>query len=172
MITRIDIQISEHDPYYKMYLDLVDPDLSMFEILENSFTKSIQFIEELPKDLTYAYAQGKWSIGEVLQHNIDTERVFQYRALRFLRGDKTDLVGFDQDLFSLNVKNYAFAKAQLIQSLKATRHATIAIYEEASEEQMAFMGTANGSKMSARVFPFLIAGHHQHHESIITERYL
>ncbi len=172
MITRKDLQISEHDPYFKMYLDLIDPDLSMFEVLQNSLTDSVKFIEQLSQDLDYAYAPGKWSIGEVLQHNIDTERVFQYRALRFLRGDRTDLAGFDQDLFSLNVRDNAFAKAGLLQSLKATRNATTALFKEASDEQMSFMGTANGKSMSARVFPFLIAGHHQHHERIIEERYL
>jgi hypothetical protein len=104
-------------------------------------------------------------------HNIDTERVFQYRALRLIRGDSTNLAGFDQDVFSNSLKDNAFAKAFLLNSLKVTRASTIAIFKEARLEQMNFIGTANDKKMSARVIPFLIAGHHKHHEQIIKERY-
>lgn len=171
MTFRKDLKSDEYADYYKVYLDLIDPDAELFETLENSLSKSIEFLKKIERPLTYSYAAGKWSIGEVIQHNIDTERVFQYRALRFLRGDSTALAGFDQDLFVESGRSIAFAKAELIKTLSITRENTIAIFKEATPEQLIFKGLASDNMMTPRVFPFLIAGHNQHHETIIAQRY-
>jgi hypothetical protein len=40
----------------------------------------------------YRYAEGKWNIKEIIQHVIDTERIFGYRALRISRNDQTPLL--------------------------------------------------------------------------------
>ncbi len=109
-------------------------------------------------------------------HNLDTERIFQYRALRFLRGDSTPLAGFDQDQFvdalgDLVPIDIGIAKADLKQSFAITRAATIDIFRNATPDQLQFKGNASGKNMTARVIPFLIAGHNKHHENVITERY-
>jgi hypothetical protein len=171
MTYRKDLQTDEYESYFKIYLDLIDPDAELFETLEQSLEDSTNFLHNLERPLDYSYAAGKWTIGEVIQHNIDTERVFQYRALRFLRGDSTALAGFDQDLFVEASRNIAFAKAELSNTLRITRENTIALFKEASPEQLKFKGTASGKVMTARVLPFLIAGHNKHHERIIAQRY-
>lgn len=171
MVHRKDLLPDEYDAYFKIYLDLIEPETSLFDALEDSLVDSVAFMNRLEKPFDFSYAPGKWTIGEVIQHNIDTERVFQYRALRFLRGDSTALAGFDQDLFVESGRDIAFAKAELINTIKITRASTIAIFKEASADQLNFKGTASGKTMTARVLPFLIAGHYKHHEMVIDQRY-
>ena len=171
MTTLNDIASSEYSDYFKMYLDLVDQNQGILDTLTVSKNNTIQFLETLDRPLDYSYAPGKWNIAQVIMHNIDTERVFQYRALRFMRGDGTELAGFDQDIFVDSLKEHAFAKADLLKSFKATRNATIALFDGAKKDELKLSGIASGKSMSARVIPFLIAGHNLHHEDIIRERY-
>lgn len=172
MITRKDITPAEYNPYYTVYLESIPAHATIIEALETGLHNSLFFLEHLTTDLSYRYEPSKWSIGQVIQHNIDTERVFAYRALRFVRGDKTALMGFDQDIFAASFNDYAFAKANLIKSLKTTRQATIQLFSEVQDELLARTGTASANVMSARAIPFIIAGHTAHHEQVIRERYL
>ncbi|MGB5981548.1 MAG: DinB family protein [Nonlabens sp.] len=161
----------EYDSYFYKYLSLNEPNKNIFETLEYSLQQTLNFLDDLKTDLDYRYLPDKWSVAEVLMHNIDTERIFQYRALRFLRGDKSELAGFDQDVFVENLKEHAFAKADIKKSFSITRASTIDIFKGASEDRLKNKGKASGKVMSARVIPFLIAGHNKHHENIIKERY-
>lgn len=169
---RSDIPSNEYNPYYEHYLNLIPSATALQDVLENGLIESLDFIASITVNMDYRYEKNKWTIAHVIMHNIDTERVFAYRALRFMRGDQTPLPGFDQDVFALDYGNYAFAKADLIQSLTATRKATIELFKGATQEQLLRQGVASGSPMSVRVMPFLIAGHCKHHEQVIKERYL
>lgn len=171
MITREQLTADEYDPYFQHYLGLVDPSIGILQVLEQSLFDSISFIEKIEKPLDFRYAPDKWTIAQVILHNIDTERVFAYRALRFMRNDSTALAGFDQDVFIDGCDDYAFAKAELLESLKATRLSTMSLFKNVPGNILSRKGTASGKVMSARVIPFLIAGHHKHHETVISERY-
>jgi hypothetical protein len=172
MITFNNISADEYPAYYQPYLSLIDPSLSLSNILVNSLYNSLNLLKSIDVPLNYRYAANKWSIGQVMMHNIDTERVFAYRALCFIRRDQSSLPGFDQDLFVDNLGDLAFAKADVLQSLKTTRNATIEVFKYASDASLMFKGTASDKIMTARVIPFIIAGHNLHHENVIRERYL
>lgn len=172
MVTRKEVLAGEYNPYYEDYLREIHPDATIPGILQTSLQESIDFIDSVDKDLSYSYENDKWSIGQVIQHCIDTERIFAYRALRFLRGDATALVGFDQDLFTKDFEDYAFAKASLITSLKTTREFTMQVYNETPSIFHSRSGIANNNAMTARAIPFIIVGHTRHHEKIVRERYL
>src|SRR4249920_3161474 len=88
----------EYPPYSTIYMELLKDDGLVLQHLKDNFTKIKEFIYGLPEEvLYYRYAEGKWSIKEILVHIVDDERIFAYRALRYARGDKTELAGFEQD---------------------------------------------------------------------------
>jgi len=167
-----DIDKGEYSEYYTPYLSLLDKETALESVLFDSISQTVKLVNSIDKPFSYSYAKGKWSIGQVLQHNLDTERIFAYRALRFIRNDATPLPGFDQDLFVEALADSAFAKAELLSSMQSTRQATIDVFKNATADSLQFRGVASGQFMTARVIPFLIAGHSLHHENIIKERYL
>ncbi|WP_460501911.1 DinB family protein, partial [Hymenobacter agri] len=118
------------------------------------------------------YADGKWSLKEMLLHQIDSERIFAYRALRFARGDDQDLRGFEQDDYVANSNANARAIASLLAEYDAVRAATLALFEHFGEEELSRRGTANGGPATVRALLYIIPGHERHHLNIIRERYL
>ncbi|MGH7695185.1 MAG: DinB family protein, partial [Gemmatimonadaceae bacterium] len=80
-------QPTEHVPYFSRYIDLV-PDGDLLELLDAQHRTTVQSLTPLsPEKAKHRYADGKWSVTEVVGHLADTERIFSYRALRFARGD-------------------------------------------------------------------------------------
>jgi len=119
-----------------------------------------------------AYAPGKWTLKEMLAHQIDTERIFAYRAMRFARGDRQDLPGFDQDEYVAHSGANARTLQSLLAEYDATRAATIALFDSFGEEQLDRRGTANGGPATVRALLFIVPGHELHHLRLIQERYL
>jgi hypothetical protein len=119
----------------------------------------------------FAYADGKWTIKQVLQHCIDTERIFQYRALRLSRMDATPLPGFDENHYASNASVAHLSVDDLLDEWQIVRLSTQKIFENASEEGLLFQGTASNMTVNALAFGFTICGHAVHHLNIIKERY-
>lgn len=162
----------EYNPYYRPYITAAGH-LPLLEGLEKGKTELIEFIKNLPEArLHTAYAEGKWTLAEVLLHLIDAERIFQYRALCFARNDSTDLPGFDENAYAPNSKAAQRSKASLTEEFKALRESTVALFKTFDEEVLLRKGMANGSSISVRAIGFIICGHQQHHTQVIRERYL
>ncbi|MBC7381439.1 MAG: DinB family protein [Bacteroidia bacterium] len=122
--------------------------------------------------LQSSYAPGKWTIMEILIHLMDTERIFAYRALRFARKDKTDLPGFDQDLYVPNSKAHTKKILNIVKEFSLLRAGTIELFAGFDEEMLSQTGTANGNLMRVNAMPFIICGHEMHHRNIIEARYI
>lgn len=165
----------EFAPYYKSYIDAVGEDSDLLDELEISLHKTIKFIQDIPMNkFDYRYAEGKWTIKEIVQHIIDAERVFAYRALRFSRSDETPLPGFDENKYA-DVVNPVASKRHLkdlLIELTAVRHATIALFKSFTEEDLVKKGLASNNPMSVRALGFVIIGHQNHHMNVFKERYL
>ncbi len=162
----------EFNPYYGTYISKAEHS-NIVEGLEKSQQEFVDFVTSIPDEkLTYAYADGKWAIAEVLQHLIDTERIFSYRALRFARNDKTPIMGFDQDDFVpySNANNYS--KTDLITDFTAVRNNSISLFRSFTDEMLLRIGEASGSPMSTRAAGYILSGHQKHHFEVINERYL
>lgn len=162
----------EYVPYQKMYLDLVF-DKPIVPLLLTSLEEFLKFCESIkPEELNFSYNEGKWTVKEVLLHIIDTERIFQYRALRFARQDKTMLPGFSEN----DYVSYSHAKDRSIASLmlefKAVRMSTVALFETFNDDTLLQLGSSGGNTMSVRGAGYLILGHQTHHVNIVKERYL
>src|SRR5690554_4241405 len=95
---RKDLNPSEYAGFYEKYINKIPENTSVHEVFSLNFDKVCAFFESLSEEKAhYAYAEGKWTLKEVLLHLVDCERISSYRALRFARQDKTNLPGFEQD---------------------------------------------------------------------------
>ena len=167
-------QLSEEDynPYYKTYINALG-DVDLKDVLEFGLQEFTKFVQAIPEDkLTFKYAAGKWTIAEVLLHIIDTERVFQYRALCFSRNDKAFFPGFEQDDYVENSNANSRSKEQLLLEFKAVRASTQALFNSFNAMDLQKRGVASNSTMSVAAAGFIIAGHLKHHQRILVERYL
>ena len=167
-----ELKKEDFHPFYEPYIATLG-DVELLEMLRRQLQNFPQFISSIPNDkLQHTYSEGKWTVAQVLVHILDTERVFQYRALRFARNDKTPLPGFDQDKFVIESNAESWNKEELIESYRAIRKSTIALFEKFSNETLKKVGTASDSPMSVAALGFICCGHQRHHRNILRERYL
>ena len=120
----------------------------------------------------HRYAEGKWSVKELLSHLLDAERVFAFRALCFARGERQALPGFDENEYVASSRADTRSLASLCEELEHLRAATIVMFETFGEAQLDLVGTANDVRISVRALGWVIAGHAAHHRRVIAERYL
>ena len=145
----------------------------LIEELEISLHDFIKFVQNIPMDkFDFRYAEAKWTIKEIIQHVIDTERIFAYRALRISRNDKTPLSGFDENEYIVNTDANQRNIQSLLTELSAVRHSNLFLYKSFSEEQLKRIGTASNNEISVRALGFVTIGHQKHHQRIFEERYL
>ena len=171
-MTREDVLKDEYNPYYQQYI-LKSGNATILEGLKANGDKTISFLETIPQDkLEYQYEEGKWTIKEIIQHLIDTERIFTFRALCIAREDKTLFPGFDQDEYVVTSKANHRLISDLLQEYKALRLASINLFEGFSQEMLRCVGIASNSNLTPRAVAFIIVGHENHHCEIIKERYL
>jgi hypothetical protein len=165
-------EIGEYSPNYLNYIKLL-PDGDILEILEQQGSKIFGLFNNFSeKNALYRYDPDKWCIKEILQHLIDTERVFTYRALRISRGDSTPLPSFDQDDFIRNSNVLQRLIGDLTNEYQSVRNASLALFRSLDEEMTLRMGTASGNLLTVRSIPCIIAGHELHHNNVIREKYL
>jgi len=167
-----EVYIPESAPFYKRYIDVLG-DVELMDMLQRQLNNFPQFIESIAVDkMDYAYSEDKWTITQALLHVIDTERIFQYRALRFCRGDETPLPGFDQDIYIKGLNPKRYSKESIIEEYRTVRKSTIALFTNLDRANLERTGIASGIKWSVAALGFVICGHQKHHRNIIRERYL
>ncbi|MEW6733099.1 MAG: DinB family protein [Acidobacteriota bacterium] len=163
----------EYAPYTIMYIGLLPDDGLVLQHLKNNLKATKEFILSLPAEkFTYRYAEGKWTIKEILVHIIDDERIYAYRALRFARNDKTELPGFEQDDYTIYSGANRRTIKDILKEFTTVRNATISLFAGMETEAFTRAGVANGNIMSVRAAAYHIAGHELRHINIIKERYL
>ncbi len=162
----------EYAPYYEKYISLL-PEGDIIAILEQQIGPTLALLRGLD-DLQglKRYAEGKWSVKEVVGHLIDSERVFAYRALRFARNDQTELPGYEQDDFIHNSNFDAVPMADLAAELEHVRRANVLMFRSLEEQAWSRRGIANEDVASVRAIAHMIAGHELHHVSVLKGRYL
>lgn len=171
-MTKDALSKNEYHPYYENYIQKAG-DKTINKGLKTNSEDVISFLNSIPKDkLEYRYEEGKWTIKEVLQHIIDTERIFTYRALCFARQDNTSLPGYEQDDYAATCNANDRTIQQLIHDYSNVRLASISLFDSFSDSMLKCIGTANNSSLSVRAVAFILIGHENHHCEIIKERYL
>lgn len=158
--------------YYQPYLDTVPDDGNLLKHLQTLIEETERLVLPLSENqLTYSYAEGKWTIKDILVHLSDCERAFLFRLTKIARGDKNDLPSFDGNLFVENAKANSRNIESIILELKLFRNSSIAFIESLDEEALDRTGMSQGNIVSAKYLANHIYGHHKYHLNIIKERY-
>jgi DinB family protein len=169
MISKLNIIASDS---FLTYTNLVKEEDLVVALQKNSrrFSKLLRKIPR--KKINFSYAEGKWTLKEMLQHIIDAERVFVYRALTFSRKDTASLPGFDENEWAITSKAVKRKWDDLVDEFEFLRASTEFMFASLEEDQLLHVGTANGKELNALAMGFVCAGHVQHHMNIMMERYL
>jgi len=164
--------ITEYPDFYKSYIQELE-EVELIEELEICLHEFIKFVQNISMDkFDYQYAEGKWTIKEIIQHLIDSERVFSYRALRISRNDKTSLPGFDENDYVANSNGKVRSLQSLLTEMAVVRQSTLSLFNSFSQEQLTKIGITSNREVSVRAIGFIIIGHQKHHQKIFLERYL
>ena len=170
---------NEYPSYSQHYFDLIKTDFNILQELHDNYFKLKEFIYSLPEDkLLYKYDINKWTIKEILVHNIDDERIFSYRALRYARNDNTALHGFEENDYAKNSNANSRNLDDIFEEYWSVRLATILLFQNLPEESFFRRGSGidtNGeikNERTVRAFAYHIAGHELNHIKVIKERYL
>ncbi|MDZ4669029.1 MAG: DinB family protein [bacterium] len=164
---------AECTPYQWGYISLVPDNNDILGELQVQLMDTIDLVTSLDDaTLLSSYAPDKWSILEIMTHLLDSERVFAYRALRFARKDKTELPGYDENLFASNSGANNRKILGIVKEFSLLRASTIELFQSFDLEMWNEIGTANGHQMKTSFLPFMACGHEIHHRNIIEERYI
>jgi hypothetical protein len=165
-------QKDEYAPYYHQYIEKVPQGdvLAYLEQQRNAF--SARLAETPAGKGDHRYAEGKWSVKEVVGHVIDIERVFLYRALSFARGDAGPIPGVEQDDWVAGAGFDARTMESLREEFHHLRSSGLVLLRSFDEATSLRRGIASGCEFTVRAIPYILAGHLDHHERVLEERYL
>jgi hypothetical protein len=162
----------DYSPYYESYIKLIEGD-DILKILNEQNKKTQDILNSFSEHRgNYRYADGKWTVKEVVGHLLDTERVFAYRALCIARSEKKSLPGFDQDDY---VKEGNFNRRELFDlnyEFRLLRESNLLLFRTFTPETLKLKGFANESSVTVLAILFIIAGHEKHHMNVLREKYM
>ncbi|MEM7485683.1 MAG: DinB family protein [Bacteroidota bacterium] len=164
---------NEFDPYYGRYIYKLSSSIELRKGFSAQRTVLINFFLNIPNaKLNFRYHEDKWTVKEVFQHLIDTERIFMYRCFRIARRDQLPLAGFDQNSYIAPSGAKKKSIEALVTEFIATRENSIALLNSLTDDDLLSIGNADGNAMSARAAAFTILGHEIWHMDIVKEKYL
>jgi len=163
---------NDYASFFAGYVSLV-PEEDVLSAIEQQSSETQRLISSLNETrAAHRYAEGKWSVKEVIGHVTDAERVFGYRALCIARGEKNSLPGFDENAYMQNANFDAWRLGDLAESYALVRRANIVLFRNLGEEAWNRRGVANNHEITVRALAFVLAGHERHHLKVLRERYL
>lgn len=158
--------------YFQNYINQVQEE-DVMTAIENQQTVIDNFFDTISEEKSvHAYAEGKWTLKELLQHIIDTERIFIFRSLAFARKETQSLPGFDETVYAANSNANARTWKSLCEELKAVRKTSQMLFENFTDEMFNSSGLANNNPTTVNALGFILVGHVYHHKNIIETRYL
>lgn len=166
------LDTSHYNSFYQRYIDMLPGDKSLGFLLRENKKEMAGLIQNIPEDkLLFRYGPEKWSVAEVLQHIIDVERIFQFRALSIARKEAKPLAGFDHDAYVISSEADRRKLKDLGTEFNMVRDSSIVLYDSFSEEMLLRLGEMNSAPASPVAIGFIIVGHTMHHRKILKERY-
>ncbi|MBL7787556.1 MAG: DinB family protein [Chitinophagales bacterium] len=164
-------QIAVVPSYYQRYIEQA-PDQDLLTALqETGVAMLLSERSQLVALGDHVYAPDKWTVRAILQHIIDAERIFAYRALRLARNDKTPLPGFDEDSYANVAPTQHRSIDDLFEELGYVRESTWIMFRQFDETTMLRTGICSNHEMSVVALGFIIVGHLMHHLAVVKDRY-
>ncbi|MCZ4243108.1 DinB family protein [Pedobacter punctiformis] len=160
---------NEYPAWGETYIGKVDGDI--FQVLNDQITSIPDLFRNNAGKENYAYAEGKWTLKEMLGHIIDTERILVYRLTCFARNDQQPLPGFEEDDYVINARFHQRELEDLLEEFVALRKANLYLFKSLNEVELNRKGTASNREINVKSILFIVAGHIIHHVSILKERY-
>lgn len=162
----------EYPAYAEMYFKWVSDEQPLIEQLLDNAQNSIDLIRALPEEkTTLPFASGEWTVKEIFGHMLDQERVLIYRALRFSRGDETELATFDHENYVKHSRANLRPLEDMIAEFSSIRKASITFLNALEESALMRFGRVGGNRFSVRALAWLTAGHELHHINSIKQNY-
>lgn len=162
---------SSYAPFYETYVSLV-PEEDLVEAFHRSMEEMLEILDSIPTEKAdHAYAEGKWTVRQLLQHVIDTERVFSYRAVCVARGEQQPLPGFDENAYAAAADVSGRNLKDLKEELLSLRSSVALMFKGFTQDMLHQVGTASGKPISTLALGYIIIGHIRHHFRILHERY-
>ena len=158
--------------YFENYTSLV-PEKDVLSAMNNQAKTLTDFFNSISDEKAmYAYAVGKWTMKEMLQHIIDTERIFAFRALVIARKETVTLPGFDENVYAVNSFANRRTWANLVDEMKIVREATTLLFKSFTDDMLNTTGNFSAATATVNTVGNIIVGHFCHHVNITNERYL
>ncbi|WP_242919129.1 DinB family protein [Pontibacter liquoris] len=162
----------EFPEVYQPYMSLL-PEGDVLYLLEKHSTDLRHMFSNISDTRAEeSYAPGKWTMKELLQHLIDAERIFSYRALCIARGERQELPGFDENMYAYNSLANIRLLPNILEEYEQVRRANLLLFRSFTTEMLDQTGICNGNRMSVRVIIHVLAAHEMHHINILQTRYL
>ncbi|MCA0383827.1 MAG: DinB family protein [Bacteroidetes bacterium] len=163
----------DYAPFYQTYVSYCAAhETDALDTLKGSLAEMEQWLRQIPETKKdFAYAPGKWTVAQLLQHMADTERVFAYRALAIARGEQQPLPGFDENAWANEAPAIHRSISSLVEELLQLRQLTITLFQSITPAQLLNKGVASGQPITVNALAFIMVGHVRHHQRIYSERY-
>ena len=164
--------LSRVPKWYHGYIELTNKD-DLLSLMEAQLSTFLAFTRDIPvAKHNHRYAEGKWSVKDLLQHIIDGERIFAYRALRFARKDSTPLPGFEENDYAVSARAERRPWSEMIEEFRQLRGANLLMFKAFDSEDLEREGISNGQPVYVLALGYIMVGHIDHHLNIIRQRYL
>ena len=162
---------TEYAPFYAGYVALV-PEARILDVLESQADEVLALAGRVPGEREgFRYAEGKWSVRQVMGHLVDAERVFGFRAFCFSRGEQAALPSFDENTYVAAARSDTLPLRELAEEFALVRRSNLVILRRLEAPEWAQAGTASGHPVTVRALAWMMAGHPRHHLRILHERY-
>jgi hypothetical protein len=159
-----------HAPFYQGYVDLVKNDLE--SELEHQISEIAVLINNIPDEKwNYRYENNKWSIAQLLQHCIDTERIMTFRALSLSRDEEAILPGFSENNYAEASQYSRLHKGKMAEEFYHLRKSNLSLFRTMPDKILKKQGEADGNAISIYSLWHIVVGHWKHHQRILQERY-
>ncbi len=165
-------KLEDFPEYYRRYIEkVIDKDILTY-LAEQKDSTAEFFLKIGEEKSKYKYAEGKWSIKQILGHLCDAERIFVTRALKFARNEKQHLPGFEENDYVDEANFDELPLNLLVDDFIKMRDSHLSLFNTFSDETYSRKGIANNTEYTVVSILYIIAGHIDHHIQVIKERYL